>query len=279
MIEIKDLTFGYSKRRTLFENLNLSLKPGHIYGLLGKNGAGKSTLIKNIAGLAFPQKGQCSINSRESRKRLPDFLEDFFLIPEEVYLPAVTVSKFIENTAGFYRRFDPDQFSRYLNEFELDPTVNIGSLSFGQQKKVMIAFAIATNTDVLIMDEPTNGLDIPSKVQFRKIVSSVLTENRCMLISTHQVRDLDNLIDSLLVLNDRHIILDASIDEIGEKLLFSTISSLENQPVLYSEATVKGHFAITPNVSSKSSKVDLELLFNGLITDDSKIIKEFKKAV
>jgi len=279
MIEIKDLTFGYSKRKTLFENLSLSLKPGHIYGLLGKNGAGKSTLIKNIAGLAFPQEGRCSINSRESTKRSPDFLEDFFLIPEEVYLPAVTVNKFIENTAGFYRRFDTDQFYRYMSEFELDPIVNIGSFSFGQQKKVMIAFAIATNTDVLIMDEPTNGLDIPSKVQFRKIVSSVLTENRCVLISTHQVRDLENLIDSLLVLNNRHIVLDASIDDISEKLLFSTISSLEDQSVLYSETSAKGHFAITSNVSRKSSKVDLELLFNGLIADDTKIINEFKKAI
>jgi len=279
MIEINDLTFGYSRNKILFENLNLSLKPGHIYGLLGKNGAGKSTLIKNITGLAFPLNGYCHLNSLLSAKRSPDFLEHFFLIPEDIYLPAVSVNKFVQNTAGFYRRFSKEEFLHHLNEFELDQSMKIESLSFGQQKKVMIAFALATNTDVLIMDEPSNGLDIPSKMQFRKIVSSALTDERCVLISTHQVKDLDNLIDSLVVLNNRHIVLNASVDEISEKLYFSTMSSLDDPQILYSETTVKGHSTIRLNSSSKSSKVDLELLFNALITENSKITTEFKKAI
>lgn len=277
MIEIKNLTFGYSNRNLLFEDIHLSLKPGHIYGLLGKNGAGKSTLIKNIAGLVFPKYGFCKINGQESAKRSPQLLEDFFLIPEEIYLPSVSITDFVKNTAGFYPKFDQEEFLHYLKEFELSMSVNISNLSFGQQKKVMIAFAIATNTDVLIMDEPTNGLDIPSKVQFRKIVSSALTGNRLVLISTHQVRDLDNLIDALIVVNNRHIILNASIDDISERLLFSTFNSLEGQSVLYSENTPKGHFSITRNSSKRSSKVDLELLFNALIADNTKIINEFNQ--
>ncbi|MBC7451967.1 MAG: ABC transporter ATP-binding protein, partial [Cytophagales bacterium] len=255
------------------------LKPGHIYGLLGKDGAGKTTLIKNITGLAFPEKGTCTINDLASSKRSPDLLEDFFLIPEEIYLPATSIRKFLSNTAGFYPKFDKNQCLQYLNEFELNLDNNISNLSFGQQKKVIIAFALATNTDVIIMDEPTNGLDIPSKVQFRKIVSAVLTEDRCVLISTHQVRDLENLIDVLIVLDDRRIILNASIDVIAEKLLFSTLSTLENQNVLHSESTIKGYSVITPNTSGKSSKVDLELLFNGLMDDKNEIAHELNLAI
>ena len=135
MIEIQSLTFGYSKEKILFKDLNLSLKPGHIYGLLGKNGAGKSTLIKNITGLAFPQKGTCTINGLNSSKRSPDLLEDFFLIPEEIYLPAISIRKFISNIAGFYPKFDKNQFLQYLKEFELDMDNTISNLSLGQQKR------------------------------------------------------------------------------------------------------------------------------------------------
>ena len=276
MIEIKSLTFGYSKKQLLFEDLNLSLKPGHIYGLLGKNGAGKSTLIKNIAGLAFPLMGSCRVNGSESSKRNPDFLQDFFLIPEEIYLPSVSIREFVKNTAGFYPEFDHEEFTQHLKEFELDTEVRINNLSFGEQKKVMIAFGIATNTKILIMDEPTNGLDIPSKVQFRKIVASALTEDRCILISTHQVRDLDNLIDALIVLHDHRIILDSSVDEIAEKLLFSKLDSIDKEPILYSEASIKGYHVILPNPGQKTSRVDLEILFNALVTDEIKITQELK---
>ncbi len=279
MIEINNITFAYKKGKILFEDLNISLKPGHIYGLLGRNGAGKSTLIKNITGLVFPEKGTCTINGRDSSQRSPDLLQDFFLIPEEIYLPAIKIEKFMRSTGGFYPKFKESEFTHYLKEFDLDMDDNISSLSMGQQKKVMIAFALATNADVLIMDEPTNGLDIPSKVKFRKIVSAALTENRCILISTHQVRDLDNLIDALIVLSERTIILNSSLDDIAEKLLFSTLSSLENQNVLYSESTIKGYSVITPNTSGRSSKVDLELLFNGLINNKNQIMHELNPAL
>ncbi|MEJ7780078.1 MAG: ABC transporter ATP-binding protein [Daejeonella sp.] len=274
MVEINNVTFAYKKGKILFEDLNISLKPGHIYGLLGRNGAGKSTLIKNITGLVFPEKGICTINGRDSSQRSPDLLQDFFLIPEEIYLPTIKIEKFMRSTGGFYPKFKESEFIHCLKEFDLDMDDNISSLSFGQQKKVMIAFALATNTDVLIIDEPTNGLDIPSKAQFRKIVSGALTENRCMIISTHQVRDLDNLIDALIILSERRIILNSSVDDIAQKLLFSTLSSLENQEVLYSENTIKGYSVIIPNTSGRSSKVDLELLFNGLIDNKNQIMHE-----
>jgi ABC-2 type transport system ATP-binding protein len=274
MIEVNNLSFGYSKKELLFENLSLSLQPGHIYGLLGKNGAGKSTLIKNITGLAFPKSGSCRIDGREAATRNPEFLQDIFLIPEEIFLPPITIKEFIRNTAGFYNDFDVHQFVKYLEEFELTQDARINSLSFGQQKKVMIAFGIATNSKILIMDEPTNGLDIPSKVQFRKIIASVLTEHRCILISTHQVRDLDNLIDTIIMIHDQKVVLNLSLEKIAEKLLFSTGRGVEEIDVLYSENTVHGQQVIMANPAGRNSRIDLELFFNAVISNTAPILYE-----
>lgn len=272
MIEISDLTFGYSKKRLLFNNLNLSLKAGHIYGLLGKNGAGKSTLLKNIAGLAFPLKGRCTVKGFETSKRLPAFLQEIFFIPEEMYLPSLTPAQFVKSTAHFYPNFNYEDFLRMLNEFEVPADSRLNKLSFGQQKKVIIAFGLATNTSLLIMDEPTNGLDIPSKSQFRKIIASALTESRCIIISTHQVRDLDSLIDSLIVLHKQEIILNSSLDTISEKLKFTSSSSANGKDVLYAEENLGGINTIIANTDESFSKVDMELLFNSIISDNKLVI-------
>ncbi len=266
MIKISNLTFGYGKKKVLFQNLNLQLQEGHIYGLLGKNGTGKSTLLKNIAGLVFPQQGTCEVNGYNASKRLPAFLQNLFFIPEEVYMPALTASQFVKSTGHFYPAFDEMQFDKMLAEFDVPNDAMLNKLSFGQQKKVMIAFGLSTNTSLLIMDEPTNGLDIPSKSQFRKIIASALTENRCIIISTHQVRDLDNLIDVLLLVHNQKIVLNKSLDEISEKLKFGT-SSTAGTDVLYAEESVRGMNTITQNTNGSYSKVDLELLFNAVIND------------
>ncbi|MGI4022375.1 MAG: ABC transporter ATP-binding protein [Janthinobacterium lividum] len=270
MIKISNLTFGYGRKKILFQDLNLQMQEGHIYGLLGKNGAGKSTLLKNIAGLVFPQKGICEVNGYNSAKRLPAFLQDLFFIPEEVYMPTLTAKQFIKSTGHFYPAFNEAQFDQMLSEFDVPNNSLLNKLSFGQQKKVMIAFGLSTNTSLLIMDEPTNGLDIPSKSQFRKIIASALTETRCIIISTHQVRDLDNLIDTLLVVHNQKIILNRSLDEISERLKFSTTSTTGPE-VLYAEESVRGLNTISQNTNESYSKVDMELLFNAIINNDQMI--------
>ncbi|WP_419803109.1 ATP-binding cassette domain-containing protein [Mucilaginibacter sp.] len=270
MIKISNLTFGYGKKKTLFQDLNLTMQTGHIYGLLGKNGAGKSTLLKNIAGLVFPQKGTCVVNGFDASKRLPAFLQDLFFIPEEVYMPALTATQFVKSTGHFYPSFNENQFDRMLAEFDVPNESLLSKLSFGQQKKVMIAFGLSTNTSLLIMDEPTNGLDIPSKSQFRKIIASALTESRCIVISTHQVRDLDNLIDSLIVVHNQQIVLNKSLDEISERLNFSTTPT-SGADVLYAEESIRGINTITKNSIGSYSKVDMELLFNAIIADNQTV--------
>ena len=276
MIEISNLNFGYSKKKLLFQNLNLNLKKGHIYGLLGKNGAGKSTLLKNIAGLAFPIQGTCTVNGFKASERLPSFLQEMFFIPEELYLPAITSAKFVRSTAHFYPNFSKTDFTRMMEEFDVPDNIRMDKLSFGQQKKVMIAFGLAANTSLLIMDEPTNGLDIPSKSQFRKIIASSFTENQCILISTHQVRDLDSLIDTLLVLHKQEIVLNSSLDTISEKLKFIGSSSTNGSKVLYKEETLAGINTIIPNDSEDYSKVDMELLFNAINNNQTSVTNYLK---
>ncbi|MEB0263888.1 MULTISPECIES: ABC transporter ATP-binding protein [unclassified Mucilaginibacter] len=278
MIDVKGLEFGYAKKRPLFQGLNLKLEKGHIYGLLGKNGAGKSTLLKNITGLAFPTKGSCLYNGINVAKRPVSVLSDIYFLAEDLYTPSLTSEQFAASTATFYPKYSKSDFYHYLKVFDVDPAAMMDQQSFGQQKKALIAFGLATNTGLLILDEPTNGLDIPSKVQFRKLIASVLTENRCIVISTHQVRDLDNLIDTLLILNDREIVVNHSVDELVELLSFGVYPDTEGLSVLYEEHDFRGKNAILRNRTGVFSKLDLELLFNAVISGNTSVLDFIKSS-
>lgn len=276
MINIQSLTFSYRKNKPLFENLQLHLEAGHIYGLLGKNGAGKSTLLKQIAGLLFPDKGTCQVMGYHSARRQPAFLREIFLVPEEFYLPKVTVKRYVNTYAPFYPRFDNAAFFSYLREFEIPGDQRLTKMSYGQKKKVLISFALATNTRVLIMDEPTNGLDIPSKSQFRKVIAAAVNEERCIVISTHQVRDLDNLIDSIVIIDGHKIIFREDVQTVTDKLSFKTVSRIEESAgVLFADSNLRGHTIITRNTGSEHSKIDMELLFNAVLTNHKPIQEIF----
>ena len=265
MVRIRNLHFGYSRRALQLENLSLDLARGRIYGLLGKNGAGKSTLLKNLVGLAFPQAGTCEVDGYAAARRRPATLQDLFFLPEDVQAPATTARELAASTGTFYPRFDAEAFAGYLAELEVPATTRLDRLSFGQQKKALIAFALATNTSLLVLDEPTNGLDIPSKAQFRKLVARTLGDERCVIISTHQVRDLDSLIDTVLVLHQRRIVLNATLDDLGEQLSFGSLPPGAEAPdVLYQEASVRGQQVIRANTAGTFGRVDLEVLFNAL---------------
>lgn len=270
MITIQDLNFSYNKGRPLFKQMDLHLGQSHIYGLLGKNGAGKSTLLKNIAGLVYPNKGSIKVLGHDPRKREPSLLKDITFIPEEFYLPAVLSDKFIRANAPFYPNFDTQYFKELLDEFEIPLNQRIADMSYGQKKKYLISFGLASNTKLMIMDEPTNGLDIPSKVQFRKIMASALTEERCILISTHQVRDLDNLIDSVIILDEHRVAVNASVATLTERLCFKKVKELPAD-VVYAEAALGGYNSIQVNTFAEDSKLDLELLFNAVSQKQSSI--------
>lgn len=273
MIRIENLTYRYCRKKSLFNGLNLVLEPGKIYGLLGKNGAGKSSLIKNIAGLLFPTKGKCFVNNRQPRHRETAYLEEMFFIPEECELPALPLRDFLQLYAPFYPSFNKLQFIEYLKSFHINFDSHLQQLSFGQKKKTYIAFALAANTKLLIMDEPTNGLDIPSKLQFRNITANIDRKDKITLISTHQVRDLDDLISSIIIIDNSELLLFADKEEVSRKLFFSTINNQDQPGALYQEQAPQGITAITLNTNGQPSYLDLEILLNATL-DCRKIMSE-----
>jgi len=270
MIKIDTLNFGYSKHKLLFKNLSMQLSNGHIYGLLGKNGAGKSTLLKNLAGLVYAESGSIDVMGYDPAKRQPALLSDICFIPEEFYLPSVKIDSYVKANAGFYPKFDHPYFTSLLAEFDIPVGQKLINMSYGQKKKVIIAFGLATQAKLVIMDEPTNGLDIPSKAQFRKIMAAALTEDRCIIISTHQVRDLDNLIDTVIMLDENAVALKASVEEITEKLCFKRVKELD-ETVIYAEPSLSGYNAVVANYHQEDSKLDIELLFNAVLAAKSKL--------
>ena len=276
MINVSNLSFRYSKKKLLFENLNLMLAPGHIYGLLGKNGAGKSTLLHLLSGLLHPQNGAIDILGHQPQSRAIEFLQNSFLLPEEFYLPQMSVCKYARLHAPFYPNFDFELFDRILTEFEVNGKEHLHSLSMGQRKKAYISFALATCTQMLWMDEPTNGLDIPSKTQFRKIMASVATDDKCIVISTHQVRDLDSLIDSMIVVDDQQIVFNQDLHTISQKLQCVSFNEKDRPDnVLYEEKRFAGNRALIANNGSEEGMMDMELLFNAIVGDREKITHHF----
>ncbi|HZG26806.1 MAG TPA: ABC transporter ATP-binding protein [Chitinophagaceae bacterium] len=274
MIQINNLSFGYHRKKLLYKNLSLNLPQGSIYGLLGRNGAGKSTLLKNLVGLLFPTTGSILVNDFVPGKRLPSFLQTVYLIPEEVYVPSLTIIMYRELYAPFYPAFDKEKFDVYLDELGVKSEGRLNTLSFGQQKKFIIAFALACNTKTLLLDEPTNGLDIPSKSQFRKLIASIMNENRIIFISTHQVRDLENLIDQVVIVENGELLLNASIAEVTNKLCFKTVKELpETSQVLYSEESLRGIAIVQENTEGEDTKVNLEQLFNA-VTERPELAKK-----
>ena len=280
MIDLRTVSFGYQRNKRLYEGINLSLLPGSIYGLLGPNGAGKSTLLRLLSGLLYPKEGSIQVNGYNPGQRRPAFLEELFLLPEEIHVPAVRIREFVNANAPFYPRFNRAQMAGYIREFGLTDDQKLHELSYGQKKKILIGFGLATNTAVLLMDEPTNGLDIPSKSQFRRLVAGAVDENRTVIISTHQVRDLETLIDPIVILSEQGIALKASVERITERLWFGLVSDLDpDHPALYTERAVGGYAIVTENRTGAPSRLDLERLFNVVQAEPERIRKLFSSTL
>ena len=276
MITIENLSFAY-KRKPVFSGLNLEFRSGHIYGLLGKNGTGKSSLLRNIAGLLRPKGGKITVNGFRPFDRLPVFLQDVFLVSEEFYLPDIPMENLIRYYSPFYPRFNKDNFLHYLSVFDVPANSTLQNMSYGQKKKVLISFALAATTSVLLMDEPTNGLDIISKSQFRKILAQAVDEQRCVVISTHQVKDLENLIDGVTIIDEGKILFNQNIEAITRKLSFRFAYDDEDVAnAFYTESLLKGNLIVGPNYDGDESKLDLELLYKAIVTSGDKITKLFQ---
>ena len=277
MIKVENLSFTYPKsKHMVLHDFSFSLEAGRVYGLLGRNGAGKSTLLYLMTGLLTPKKGKIMYHDINVRSRLPMTLQDMFLVPEEFELPSISLKKYIDLNAPFYPNFSKEDMYKYLHCFEMDMDVNLGALSMGQKKKVFMSFALATNTSLLLMDEPTNGLDIPGKSQFRKFMASGMTDNKTIVISTHQIRDIDKMLDSVMIMDESRVLLNESTVHICEKLCFkeSDDSSLIDK-ALFAVPSLHGNSLLLLNEHNEDSDINIELLFNAILAQPQKIANLF----
>ncbi len=277
MVTVENLSFAYRKsKKCVLSDFSLSLEKGSVYGLLGKNGAGKSTLLCLMSGLLTPKSGRVMFCGTDVRRRLPATLRDMFLVPEEFGLPAVSLSDYVKLNGVFYPKFSFEDMRSYLSCFGMDEDVNLGALSMGQKKKVFMSFALATNVSLLLMDEPTNGLDIPGKSQFRKFIASGMSEEKSIVISTHQVRDIDRVLDHVLIMDDSRVLLNESTARITEKLLFVESDDRRRvEEALYAIPSIQGNSLMLVNDDAVDSEINLELLFNAVLAEPEKISRLF----
>ena len=286
MVDLQGITFGYGKRERLFDRLDLALAPGNVYGLLGRNGAGKTTLLRLMAGLLFPKEGSARAAGEEVRRRTPSFLRELYFVPEEFHTPALTPLELARLYGVFYPRFDHDAMARHLAGLEVDAQRNMTAMSYGQKKKVLLAFAVATGCRLLILDEPTNGLDIPAKGQFRRLLAGAAADDRVIVVSTHQVRDLEHLIDPIVILEQGRIVFQHSVEEISAALAVRDAAAVgppDDGEALYVEpgtgmgGAPSGRALVAAGSAARAeTAVDIELLFNSVVADHRRVAAAFR---
>lgn len=273
MIEFHSMTFGYGKK-VLFDGLDLKLEPGSIFGLLGLNGAGKTSLLKLAAGALRPQGGDISCFGRNPGERSAAGLADLVFVPEDPWVPALTQKSWLRRYAAFRPGFDTARFERLAEDLALDRDKALTKYSYGQRKKFALAAALSSGARTLLLDEPTNGLDIPSKAQLRRILAEAADPARVVVVSTHQVRDLEHLIDPIVIVHGGKILFSLTGEELSQRLSTVHLSSLEGQPVVYAEKDALGWSALLLSGpgqagdeagASAAAGPDLELVFDAAI--------------
>lgn len=275
MITTKQLCFGYTLRRQVLHDISLELGEGHIHGLLGCNGIGKTTLLKIFCGIMRPDGGEVLVDGVAPITRRPETFSELMIIPEEFDLPNISLERYAKVTSCFYPRFDMGQMRGYCEALNVNPMERLHSMSMGQRKKAYIAFALACNVKMLLMDEPTNGLDIPSKSVFRRLLAGYVDDSRMVVISTHQVADVESLLDNIVILDQQGVALNATTTEICQHLKFGKAE--EGDKVIYSESTISGDMAVIYNERGEESQLNIELLFNAASANRDAISAIFNK--
>lgn len=262
MIEIKDLAFSYGKTPIL-KSITTTLEEGRIYGLLGENGVGKTTLLTLLCGLKKVCSGSITTDGENPFDRTPTLLQNQFYLPDEVLPVSMKAECFAKERGAFWPDYDHSKFLEIMKEFENDPAKKMNQMSAGQLKKTYISLALACGCKYIFMDEPTNGLDIPSKTQFRSAIMKYTSDDSTIVISTHQVRDLENIIDPIIILDRQDVLLNASVEEITSKLYFDYGTQLHPES-LYSEQLPGGFIQVYLNTTGEDSKINVEALFNAV---------------
>ena len=254
MIKLTNLEAGYKQKNPVLSAISTQIEAGNIYGLLGSNGVGKTTLLHTIAGVLEPLAGEVDVMGHTPSAHTRQFFEQIYYITDEVELPAMSLEGYIGTYAKFRPGFSREQMQDYLQRMNFTFGVRLNKLSLGNRKKFVIAYALACNTPLLLMDEPTNGLDIESKRQLRSILASLDMSNRAIIISTHQIADLEQMLSHILIIKDKQLIISTSLDNAAQRLAFGRVGEFA-EPLF-----VDGLRVIAQN-SGEYSNLDLEMLY------------------
>lgn len=266
MVTVQQIAFGYKRSQTLFSSLSLEIPQGSIIGLLGRNGEGKSTLMKLITGQLHPRSGRVQTLGYEAPRRLVPMLQQVYMLAEDVVLPRMTVREYFDVLAPYYPTYDPALAEELITTFDLDWRMNTAQISLGQKKKVAIALALSLRTPLLLLDEPTNGLDIPSKSVFRRMLAKHIREEQTIIISTHQVRDLEQLIDRIVLLDSNRIVCNESIEHLSQLFSFGPVSEGTAHSAIYREPSVMGEYGVwASRDEDEMTDFSMELFFNAMV--------------
>jgi len=213
-MECKDLTKKYGGSPAL-NHLNLTLESGKIIGLLGPNGSGKTTLIKIASGLLTPTSGTLTINGIspgvETKKRIS-------YLPEKTYLNSwMKVSDIISYFADFYEDFSKERAYTMMQNLHIEPDRKMKSLSKGTKEKVQLILVMSRNADLYLLDEPIAGVDPAARDYILNTIITNYNEHAAILISTHLISDIENILDEAVFIKTGEVIMHAAIDEIREK--------------------------------------------------------------
>lgn len=276
MLKIQSLSHYYRRQKPVIQSITTRLEAGRIAGLMGANGVGKSTLMRLVTGLLYPKDGSVEVLGHDPAKREVNFLNQIYLVPEETYLPDMTSDMFASLYSPFYPKFDHSLFLRTLERFELAHPHALADYSFGQKKKFLIAFGIATRAKLLVLDEPTNGLDIPSKTQFRQLLIENISDDQSVLISTHQARDLENLIDMVILMDNQ----DAQACDLNDVTNKLSVGKYEKEPedAIFSQKNIGEFVCLTPYREDSRQHLDLEMLFNAFHSNKEKLLNAISAA-
>lgn len=264
MIELSDVSYWYEPGKEVLRNISANIAGGRIYGLLGLNGTGKTTLLKLLSGLLFPKQGRITIDGENIVLRNVSTLMKVVFMPAELDFRDETAGKYVSMNSVFYPSFSREVLEDSLDKFGIgSPELSLKELSLGQKHKFMFAFLLSLGTEFLFLDEPLNGMDIPSRNTFRKLLFRHLREDQTAIISTHVTADLSNIITDVLIIREDGSLFCASLEDLSHRYIYGIAAS--DTGAVYAENCAEGYRVIRQNDGEPESEIPVDILFNAVI--------------
>ncbi len=268
MVNIERVSYNYTDGKAVINDISATLDDGRIYGLLGKNGAGKTTLMKLVSGMVFPKQGRITIDGTDVSARNIKTMRETFFMPSEFKFSDMSMEKFVRLYSGFYPSFSREILEDCLQETGVERIIRTAALerlSLGEKHKVMTAFAIASGTRLLLMDEPAGGMDIPTRATFRKLLLRHLRNDQTVVISTHHAAEFTNILSDVIILgHNGEMAFAGRTEDICDRYVFGIYPS--DSGALYAEPCAGGYHAVRERGLEGPSEIDLEILFNAAVS-------------